>query len=158
MAATDTYQFPVKGVINRVYGSIVAYSTANNITGGLTTLAATISKDGGAFVSTTNAPVEITGATGDFYLDLTATECNCTSCLVKVTCANSGAVYARFWLVFAEVSILETYQNLSKIIFNKQEKSGDVVTTYEDDDTTVAFSQQFTVSTQTGTFLRSHIY
>lgn len=159
MAASDAYQFPLKGVANQLSGWIVSYSAANPITGGLTGLAATISKDNGTFASTTNAPVEI-GTTGAFYLLLTATECNCSTAQITVTATNSGAVYARFWLVFSTVNIVGAYANLAKILLNKQAKSGDLILTYENDGTTVAFTQQFTVegTEQSGTFLRSAIY
>ena len=159
MAASDAHLFPVKNAANQLSGWIVSYTTANPITGGLTGLAATISKDGGAFASTTNAPTEI-GTTGGFTLNLTSTECNCSTALVTVTATNSGAVYARFWLVFSTVDVVNAYANLAKILLNKQAKSGNLIFTYESDGTTVAFTQQFSVegTEQTGTFTRSAIY
>lgn len=91
MAATDATVFPVKGQAFRISFGIRSSSTGNLLTGGLTGLSATISKDGGAAVATTNAPVE-TGTTGTGDLDLTATEMNCTSCKVVIHATNANEI------------------------------------------------------------------
>lgn len=92
MAATDAIAFPVYGQAFRLYWRIVAYSTANPITSSLTSLAATVSKDGGSFASTTNSPTAI-GTSGYGYVDLTASEMEASSLIVQVSASNSGAVY-----------------------------------------------------------------
>ncbi|NDC41834.1 MAG: hypothetical protein EBZ77_09835 [Chitinophagia bacterium] len=155
MAATDSYQFPVQGIANQISGWITSATTSNPITGGLTALAATISKDNGSFVSTTNAPVEI-GTTGSFYVLLTSTECNCSTALVTVTASNSNAVYARFRLVF----VAQDVNKLLKLNLNKQISGGTTIVTYENDNSTTAFTQQVSVTgtDQTGTFTRSAPY
>lgn len=155
MAATDSYQFPVSGAANQISGWITSSTTSNPITGGLTALAATISKDNGSFVSTTNAPVEI-GATGAFYLLLTAAECNCSTALVTVTASNSNAVYSRFRLVF----VAQDVNKLLKLNLNKQISGGTTIVTYENDGSTTAFTQLVSVTgtDQTGTFTRSAPY
>jgi len=93
MAASDASTFPVKGQAYRISGKIVNATTGNPITGGLTTLTSTVSKDGGAFASTTSAAAEI-GTTGYFYVDLSATEMDAYTVIVHVTAANADAVYA----------------------------------------------------------------
>lgn len=92
MASTDAKVFPVIGEAYRLYGTIISSATGNPITGGLTGVAATISKDGASFASTTNSPVEI-GTTGKYYLELTAAEMNATSVWVSVAASNTNAVY-----------------------------------------------------------------
>ncbi len=93
MSATDASTFPVKGQAYRISGKIVNATTGNPITGGLTTLTSTVSKDGAAFASTTSAAAEI-GTTGYFYVDLSSTEMNANTVIVHVTAANADAVYA----------------------------------------------------------------
>jgi hypothetical protein len=99
MATTDATPFPVKNEAYRFYFSIRSSTTGNPITGGLTTLACTLSKDGASFVSSTNSPVEI-GTTGYGYVDLTAAECNYSAVTIQVTAANANAVYAQGFIVF----------------------------------------------------------
>lgn len=92
MAAVNACLFPI---INQSYyldGIILSNLTGNPITGGLTSLSATISKDGGAFASTTNTPVEI-DTSGWFHLDLTATEMNAHTVAVQITATNTNAKY-----------------------------------------------------------------
>jgi hypothetical protein len=104
MAASDAQAFPVKNTAQRFYGVIRSATTGNPITGGLTALALTISKDGAAFVAGANAPVEI-GTTGYFYVDLTAAEANYSADVLQVTASNSGAVYWSKEVVFSTSTI-----------------------------------------------------
>ena len=83
--------YPVKGQLYNFSAPIKSSATGNRITGGLTGLAATISKDDGSFTSTTNAPTEI-GTTGWITLDLTATEMNANKILVSITASNTNAM------------------------------------------------------------------
>lgn len=93
MAASDATMFPVRNQAYRISGKIVNATTGNPITGGLTSLTSTVSKDGAAFASTTSAAAEI-GTSGYFYVDLSATEMNADTVIVHVTAANADAVYA----------------------------------------------------------------
>lgn len=103
MSATDASVFPVKGQAFRITGKIVNATTGNPITGGLTTLTSTVSKDGAAFASTTSAAAEI-GTTGYFYVDLSSTEMNANTVTVHVTAANSDAVYFSACIFPADMS------------------------------------------------------
>lgn len=103
MAATDASTFPVKGQAYRISGKIVNATTGNPITGGLTTPASTVSKDGAAFAATTTTVTEI-GTTGYFYVDLSSTEMNANTVVVHVTAANADAVYASIEIKPADLS------------------------------------------------------
>lgn len=91
MAVADSTAFPIYGQAFRFTGRIVGYSTGNPITGGLTSVTAQVSKDGGSFASTTNSVTEI-GTSGYFHLTLTAAEMTANGVIVRVTASNSGAV------------------------------------------------------------------
>lgn len=91
MASADAIPLAVKNQAYRVYGCVKNVTTGKVITGGLTGLAGSISKDGGSFASTTSAPAEI-GTTGFFSLDLTATEMNANAVSIKVSATNTNAV------------------------------------------------------------------
>jgi hypothetical protein len=95
MANTDFTAWPVYGQQFGIQDWIIALSTLNPLTGGLTGLAATISKDGATPVSTTNAPTEV-GTTGEVRLVLTAAEMSYSSLAVVISASNTGAVYAKF--------------------------------------------------------------
>ncbi len=84
----------IKNASYRLYGVINAVSTFRPITGGLTSTAATLDKDGAGFNPATNtgSVVEIS-TTGFFTLDLTATEMTADHVTVQVTATNSGAMY-----------------------------------------------------------------
>lgn len=93
MAHETAQSIPMKGVALSLSWRIRLYTTANPLTGSaLTNLRATISKDGSAFASTTNSPVQI-GTTGIGTLALTATEMTANKVIVQVLCDDSGAVY-----------------------------------------------------------------
>jgi hypothetical protein len=91
---TNSIAYPVFGQAYNFGGVIKALSTGNALTGGLTGLAATISKNDGAPVAATNTPLEIGSGTGLFSLDLTATEMSFQKLVVTVTATNSGAIYS----------------------------------------------------------------
>lgn len=90
MASADSTHTPVKGQAYRFRGVIRSTATGNPITGGLTDLAAQISKDDGNFTATA-APVEIQ-TSGYFYLDLTAEEMTCNGAVVRITASNANAL------------------------------------------------------------------
>lgn len=103
MAAVDATQTPVKGQAYRLYGAISNVTTGKVITGGLTSLACSLSKDGAAFTSSTNAPVEI-GTTGFFYVDLTATEMDASAINLKFSATNTNAVDQAVCIVTADLT------------------------------------------------------
>jgi hypothetical protein len=90
MAATDSTAFPVHGQPFRVRLAFYDPATGLLISGGLSGLAATISKDDGSAVATTNTPTE-SGMPGVVYLDLTATEMTASGVVVYVTSTNGSA-------------------------------------------------------------------
>jgi hypothetical protein len=96
MAATNATSVPVYGQAFRLKCRIVSSNTGNPFTSGLTGLGAQISKDDGTFANTTNTPVEISPSSGSgsgyVYLDLTATEMTCSSCIVRVFATNTYAL------------------------------------------------------------------
>lgn len=81
MAATDAIPVPQKGVAYR--RSFRINDSNGDPAAGVTSLAAEISKDAGAFASTTNTPVEI--GNGAYFVDLTATEMDADMVIVRVT-------------------------------------------------------------------------
>lgn len=104
MAASDASQFIVKNQAYRLTGLILNGTTGNEITGGLTALSASVSKDGAStFTATSNSATE-QGTTGWFYVDLTATEMNANTICVRVTASNSDAVYFKRVLIPADLS------------------------------------------------------
>jgi hypothetical protein len=90
MAAANCTAFAVYGQAFRIRITFYNVTTGLPISGSLTVLAATISKDDGSSVSTTNAPVQ-SGTLGTCYIDLTATEMTCHGCTVYATCSNPNA-------------------------------------------------------------------
>lgn len=91
MPAASHTAFAIYGQIFRVHFVIRSTATGNPLTGGLTVLAATISKDEGNLVATTNAPVEIQ-TSGQGYLELTAAEMTASGILVDISASNANAV------------------------------------------------------------------
>lgn len=89
MASSDTRL--LKNAAARVYGCIKDNTTGRVITGGLTTLAATISKDGAAFAATGVTVTEI-GTTGFFSVDITAAEFTSYVTVLKAESADSDSV------------------------------------------------------------------
>lgn len=92
MAAIDAITHPIYGQAFRFTVAVRSITTGNPITGGLTTLAATASLDGASFAATGLTVAEI-GTTGFVTVDVDATRMTCTSLIVQVTAANSGAMY-----------------------------------------------------------------
>lgn len=93
MASTDATVFPVKGQAFRITGVILNGTTGNAITGGLTVLAGTASKDGAAFSAIGVTVAEIDTTTGYFTVDLTSTVMNAATVVVQVSATNANAVY-----------------------------------------------------------------
>lgn len=81
---------PIKGVAYRRYFWLRNITTGQAWSGTWTTPAATISKDGGNFASTTNSPVQVqTGGYG--YIDLTLTEMNADNVGLRIHVADTNA-------------------------------------------------------------------
>ena len=98
MADTDyAVALSVKGQSLYVQSVILDSASGNELTGGLTSLAATVSKDGGAFASCTNTPAEI-GTTGYVSVLLTATEMDANAIIVRFTASNTGAMAGRAFI------------------------------------------------------------
>jgi len=91
MASTDAITVPKYATAYRMQFGIQNGASNGALIPSATGVAATIVKDGGTQVSTTNSPSQI-GTTGLYTLDLTATEMTCTSALVVVTSTSTGAV------------------------------------------------------------------
>jgi len=89
MASTDAMPVPKKNTAFRYYFAI------RDNTGALVTSWAgqdsEVSKDGGSFTDCTNEATEI-GSSGCGYIDLTATEMNADSVVLKVTVTNTDAL------------------------------------------------------------------
>lgn len=91
MASTDASYHPIRGQAYRITAPIRLVTTLEVAGAGLSTLAGTVSKDGGAFASTTSTPVEIATNSGFFTLDLSATEMTANTVAVKVTAAVANS-------------------------------------------------------------------
>ncbi len=92
MAIADATSFPVKGQAFRTSGVITSSATSNPITAVLDTLRAQVSVDGGAFNTSASNPVQVSGNSGYWYVDLSPSEMNGNTVLLRVTAANAGAV------------------------------------------------------------------
>ncbi len=161
MPAANRTPLPIKGEAFRLAFCIRSSATGNPITGGLTGLAAQISKDDGTFAATTGTPTEI-GTTGYGYLDLTTTEMNCYGGIIRITASNANAL--EFSKEFACQSVTspasgavptDIYTMLYWIMarcYNKQVNNGTIVTVYANDSTTPlaagTFSNTDTTATQ----------
>jgi len=134
-----------------VYGQLYNFSislvstTTNDIkTGGLSGLAATISKDDGTFASTANTPVEIATQSGIVSLDLTATEMTCSKAIIKITatgCYTSAVQIApddlrgTYTDLFTAQSVIKPSQMWKQIwqyLFNRNVLDGAQQTLYND--------------------------
>ena len=107
MAAIDATTFPVNGQAYRLYGWVKSVLTGEVITGGLGTLAGSITKDGGASAATTNTPTEI-GTTGCFYLDLTAAEMTANAVCIRVTSTATDSMDVTLVLPTLDLSVTTT--------------------------------------------------
>lgn len=92
MAASDAKFIPIKNQAYRLtfdsYTIVDQVASANTNGTGMDTK---ISKDGGAFADATNEAIEIAPASGIYYIDLTATEMNADTVIVKTFFSNLGA-------------------------------------------------------------------
>ena len=93
MATTDGTVFPINGQAFYFNDVIKSSSTGNPLTGGLTTLAITLSKDGAAFAAAAGTVTE-TGTTGFVAVNLTAADMTAKTISYNITAANANAVYA----------------------------------------------------------------
>lgn len=91
MASTDASYYPVKGQAFRVSDVFTLVTTGKESSGALTALACSVSKDGGAYASSTNAASQ-QGTTGIVSVDLTATEMTANTVIVKFTSSLANAV------------------------------------------------------------------
>jgi len=77
-------------------------STLNPITGGLTSLAVSISQNDGSFTSLPSGQFsELPASSGLVSIDLTAANTNCNKLVYQITASNANAIYA-----MGEVKIL----------------------------------------------------
>lgn len=91
MAASDASHFPVKGQARLVTGVFTLITTGKEASGSLSSLTAVVSKDGGAYGSCTNSPVQ-QGTTGLVSVLLTATEMASNTVVVKFTSALANTI------------------------------------------------------------------
>ena len=152
MANTDyAVAFPVNGQSFYATSVILDSTTGNESTGGLTTLAATVSKDGGACASCTNTPTEI-GTTGYVTVLLTATEMSANVVIVKFSAADANAMNGRCFIYPLDLSeptghwLTQTIKKLEQgviqnasYMFNltERDKVSGTITLYKLDGTTV---------------------
>jgi hypothetical protein len=153
MAAADASAFPVKGQAYRLSGFIRDWTTGQVISNA-GTLASTVSKDGGAFASTTSTAVEV-GTTGMFTLDLSSTEMNANTVAVKVTASTANTedfIAVLYPMDLAESGTRADTQTVKRLeqwisqifmaLFNKFtiNRSTGAMVLYEDDESTSAFT------------------
>ncbi len=93
MATANATLFPVRGQAFQLGAVIYSSASANPLTGGLTGLALTISKDGAAFASAAGTVAEI-GTSGYVVINLTAADMTANQIDVLVVATNTNAVYA----------------------------------------------------------------
>jgi hypothetical protein len=95
MAATDARPVPIKNTAYRHYFHY--WKTDSTMLTSITGPDTEVSKDGGTFTDCTNEFTEI-GTSGPGYIDLTSTEMNADSVVIKSTCTNTGAVPYIYYL------------------------------------------------------------
>lgn len=88
MAASDARPIPRKNTAMRIYFPIL--DADGDLVTGASSLDSEVSLDGAAFADCTSEATEI-GTTGNYYLDLTASEMNADAVVVQVKTATSGA-------------------------------------------------------------------
>lgn len=103
MASSVDARRRIKNAPLRVFFVVIDYTDGMPITGGLTTVDAEISADGGAFADLATAETEI-GTTGYGYVDLTATETAYDSVVLRVGSADANAVSYREKIEFEKAS------------------------------------------------------
>lgn len=144
MAATDAQAFPFKNRAARFYAVILSTTTGNALTGGLTGLAAWISKDGGAFAATATFVGEV-GTSGYVIVDLPAAEMNCDCMILEVRATNTGAKYCTIFVYPVHTTFLKAngptrFEHWLKIAkafcWNLQRKNNNLLTIFDDDDVT----------------------
>jgi len=152
MAAIDSTASPVYGQAYRLTGVIKSVVTGRPITGGLTALAGTISKDGAAFAGTGVTVTEI-GTTGFFTVDLDATAMTAYSIALEVTASNGNSVYfiefiqpvvlteaAGQWMDASVKRLEQGTVNISAFLLNYHTLSASIETVYGRDSATALFS------------------
>jgi hypothetical protein len=95
MASTDARPVPIKNTAYRHYFHY--WKTDSTMLTSITGADTEVSKDGGTFTDCTNEFTEI-GTSGPGYIDLTSTEMNADSVVIKSTCTNTGAVPYIYYL------------------------------------------------------------
>jgi hypothetical protein len=95
MAATDARPVPIKNTAYRHYFHY--WKTDSTMLTSITGADTEVSKDGGTFTDCTNEFTEI-GTSGPGYIELTSTEMNADSVVIKSTCTNTGAVPYIYYL------------------------------------------------------------
>lgn len=106
MAAESATVFAVRGQALRVYGWINDSTTGNalDISGGGVTMAANISKDGGAGTATVATPQKVASQTGRFYLELNATEMTAYNAGVVVSCNASNQMESKIDITLLDLA------------------------------------------------------
>jgi len=100
--------FPVYGQAFDFTVCVKNSTTGNPLTGGLSTLAVTISKDGAAFASAAGTVTEI-GTTGYVKVSLTAVDMTAKVIAYNVTSATANAAYAT-----GEIRTVDLRENSSR--------------------------------------------
>jgi hypothetical protein len=90
MASTDARPVPIKNTAFRL--TFAMRLNTGSVNSGAAGVQAKVSKDGGTFANTTNAPTEIATSSGIYFLDLTATEMNADCVAITVTSSTTNAV------------------------------------------------------------------
>jgi hypothetical protein len=104
LASTDALPIPKKNTAYRLYFEF--RKNDGTIITTVTGMDSEVSKDGAAFADCTNEFTEI-GTSGPGYLDLTSTEMNADSVIVKATCTNTSALPVTIYLYPQEGSDID---------------------------------------------------
>lgn len=148
-----TTVFPVRGQAFDFTAVILSSATGNPITGGLGTLAVSISKDGGTFAAAAGTVTEIATSSGHIKVSLTAADMEAAVVAYNITSSASNAMYAcgeirtidseeqagradSADLVKLEQFLLQTWS----MLFNRHSvnRGTGVYSVYQSDDATVA--------------------
>lgn len=153
MALADATPFPVKGQSFRL--PIAFRDSTGQVVTGWTGRAAVYCKDGASFQSTANLPTEIQ-ATGMGYIDLTDSEMDSQSVLVKATITNGGGYqcitatqpldlteFTGHWLAQDPLRFEQLFMNIATVLLNKVTAANLSVTAYEYDNTTTALTATY---------------
>ena len=152
MSLANCTTFPIKGQAFKCAFVVKSLLTGSPLTGGLATLASTVSKDGGNFAATTTAPTEIQ-TSGMGYIALSATEMNADLVVIQVTSSSTNAIThtieirpmvtaesAGQWLDQSTVRFEQGIVHMSAFLMNYHTLSSATETVYGRDSSTALFS------------------